>query len=71
MKIGIDGTKWYCSNGLDLFDRNAEYAFESTLREAVNQFNKEFKKQETIPERLLQYADQTPSEYKLQEASHL
>lgn len=71
MKIGIDGTMWYCSNGLDLSERDNKIVFERTLREAVKQFNKQFNRQENIPERLLAYADQTPEQYKLQEVSHL
>lgn len=71
MKIGIDGNMWYCSNGLDLPDRNAKFTFERTLRQAVTKYNEEFKCQESIPERLIKYADQTPEEYKLQIRSHV
>lgn len=71
MKIGIDGNMWYCSNGLSLPEHNANFAFARTLREAVKKYNSDFNKQESVPERLRAYAEQTPEQYKLQEGSHL
>lgn len=71
MEIGIEGDKWYCSNGLPQSDWNANFAFARTLRKAVKKYNADFNKQESVPERLAAYADQTPEQYKLQEASHL
>ena len=65
MKIGIDGNMWYCSNGLSLPEHNAKFAFARTLREAVIKYNKDFNEDQSIPERLLRYADETPEQYRL------
>jgi len=67
MIIGIDGDKWYCSNGLSLPDRDAKFAFARTLREAITKYNKDFNSDEEVPERLRRYANETPEQYKLQE----
>jgi hypothetical protein len=71
MNVGIDGDKWYCSNGLSLPEHNAKFAFARTLREAVTQYNKEFNMDEDVPERLRRYADETPEQYKLRERSRI
>lgn len=36
--IGIDGDCWYCSNGLDIPDSDANFVFEHILKDAIEKF---------------------------------
>lgn len=63
MKIGIDGNMWYCCNGLPMMDNHAKYTFVRTLREAVETYNKEFKRFDEVGADMLPYWHCTPEEY--------
>jgi hypothetical protein len=38
MILGIDGNKWYASNGLDLGDPRAQYEFGDTPQEVIDAY---------------------------------
>jgi hypothetical protein len=65
MKVGIDGTMWYCSNGRDLPDPRGQFTFEPTLREAAEAFKSEFGGDGVhgLPLRLKAFLDHTPAQF--------
>lgn len=66
MKVGIDGNAWYVSNWLCLGDVRARFGFGCTLKEAVEDYKRQFggMGMDSLTPELREFADLTTDQYR-------